>query len=405
MLLNLFNYLFFSVLGSAIGFLTTVYLARTVSQESMGIVGLFAAFLFVAPQIVSFASSGLISINKVGFTKEKYQKFSGVYITFGLLNFSFIFLLALSLTFVYKEYLVLFLAVPLVSLLMFLSSFHQSELVIEGKSRAYGLYNLALILGSSLFTVVFVSVIGLSWEGRVLGVLVGQISILLLMNFFTFQSLRQLKFEFNILKFIEFYTFGLPLFAGLAAGWILNQADNYIVLAFFSLKDVGLYAVAYSIGAAVNTVNQSATNAILPILYQALKEKRGRKLVRKLNIYYSVFILLLSLIVGLGSFWYVPLLFGVEYASSSIIVFFIALAFGFNGIYRTTNCVIAYYKRNSLQMKLVYVSAVINILMSLALISTIGLVAPAVGTLVAYIFLAFSCYYFGWKVLQEEELS
>ena len=405
MFLNLFNYLFFSVLGSAIGFLTTIYLARTISQESMGVVGLFAAFLFVAPQIVSFASSGLISINKIGFNKEKYQKFTDVYITFGFFNYFFLFLLTLSLTLVYKEYLIVFLAVPLVSLLMFLSSFHQSELVIEGKSRAYGLYNLAFTIGSSLFTVLFVSAIGLSWEGRVFGVLVGQISLLLFMAFFTFQSLRQVSFEFNKSKFIEFYTFGLPLFAGLAAGWILNQADNYIVLAFFSLKDVGLYAVAYSIGAAVNTVNQSATNAILPILYQALKEKRGRKLVRKLNIYYSFFILLLSFFVGLGSFWYVPVLFGDEYASSSIIVFFVSLAFGFNGIYRTTNGVIAFYKRNALQMKLVYVSAVINILVSLSLISTIGLVAPAVGTLVAYIFLALSCYYFGWKVLREEELS
>ena len=56
-------------------------------------------------------------------------------------------------------------------------------------------------------------------------------------------------------------------------------------------------------------------------------------------------------------------------------------------------------------MKLVYLSAIINLLISIVLIPYFGIVAPAIGTMVAYIVLAYTSYYFGWKILKKEELN
>lgn len=403
MLKKTINYLTFSITSSGIIFLTTIYMARTLSQEDMGIIGLFMAILFVSPQVVSFSSTGLISINKVKLQEKDFNNFSKSYLTFGLINFVVVFLISCIVALFFKEYWQIFFVLPIVSFLMFMISFHQVEMIQEGKSKNYGVYNLINAICTSLFTVIFITFSDLKWDGRLWAILIGYIFILFFMYKNTFKTLHFFKISINKIQFKEFIKFGLPLFAGLGAGWILNQADNYIVLYFFTLKDVGIYAVAYSIGTIVNTINQAATNAIVPTLYNTLEKKEGHKIIKKLNIYYSI-IIIISLIIGIGAFWYMPVIFGEAYSSSANIVFFIALAFGFNGIYRITGGVIAFYKQNILQMKLLYISASINLIISIILIPNFGLVSPAVGTLVAYIFLASSSYIYGWRILRREEI-
>jgi len=235
--------------------------------------------------------------------------------------------------------------------------------------------------------------------------LLGQMLLLIFMYNKTFTTLHFFKITIDKIQFKEFFQFGLPLLLGLAAGWVLNQADNYIVLHFFTLKDAGVYAVAYSIGTIVNTINQAATNAIMPKLYTALENKEGHKLIKKMNLYYAIIMIIISLIIGISSYWYIPILFGSDYTESSNIVFFITLAFGFNGIYRTTGSVIAFYKQNKLQMKLIYLSAITNIIISILLIPYFGIVSPAIGTMVAFMLLAYTSYIFGWKILKKEELG
>lgn len=399
------NYLLFSVFAAGIGFLTTIYMARTISQEEMGIIGLFMAILFITPQLISFASTGLVPINKVKLTNEKFIDFSRTYITFGFLNFIIIFIVSCISGIFFKDYLEIFLILPIISFLMFLISFHHTELIQEGKSKKYGVYNLFNAGLVSLLTIISISILNFSWDGRLWAMLITQCFILFLMYKNTFKTILLFKIKFDKSSFKEFIKFGLPLFAGLGAGWILNQADNYIVLHFFSLKDVGVYAVAYSIGTIVNMINQAATNAIVPTLYNALEKKEGHKIIKKLNLYYSMFIITISLIIGGGSFWYMPLVFGEAYAQSADIVFFISLAFGFNGIYRATGSVIAFYKKNNLQMKIIYGSAIVNMVVSMLLIPYFGLVSPAIGTLVAYVVLAYLSYHFGWKILRKEELN
>lgn len=403
MLKKTINYLAFSVLASGIGFLTTVYMAKTISQEAMGIVGLFMAIFFVAPQLVSFASTGLIAINKVKLQKDDFIDFSKAYITFGFINFVAIFFISCIVALFFREYWQIFFVLPVVSFLMFINSFHQAEMVQEGKAKNYGIYNLFNALGTAFFTVVFIGFFKLDWDGRLWAMLIGQGLVLFFMYKKTFYTLHSFEIKIDKSQFKEFIRFGLPLFAGLGAGWILNQADNYIVLHFFTLKDVGVYAVAYSIGTIVNTINQAATNSIVPTLYNAFERKEGHKVVKKLNMYYSIIIIIISLIIGGGAFWYMPLIFGEAYSKSADIVFFIALAFGFNGIYRTTGGVIAFYKQNTLQMKLIYLSATVNVVVSILLIPLFGLVSPAIGTLVAYMLLAYTSYYYGWKILKKEE--
>ncbi len=92
MLKKALNYLLFSGVSSATSFLATIYMARTLSQESVGIIGLFMTIIYIAPQLMSFSSIGLVSINKVKLKHEDYIKFSNYHISFSLLNCFFLLL-------------------------------------------------------------------------------------------------------------------------------------------------------------------------------------------------------------------------------------------------------------------------------------------------------------------------
>jgi len=403
MLKKAFDYLFFSILSAGIGFLIIIYMTRTIKPEEFGVVGLFMAILYVLPQLMSFSSIGLVSINKVKMNNGTFLNFSKSYFTFCFFIFFIVMFISIVSSYFIKEYFLVFLLIPVIAFFQYLSLFHNAELIQDGKSRKYGIYRLLLVSSSLLLTIFFISYLKLSWDGRLYAMLISESLILFITLKFSFKTLRSFKIDFDVKKFKEYYLFGLPLLFGLGTAWLLNQSDRYIVLEFFSLKDVGIYTVAYSIGTIVNTINQAATNAIVPILYRNLEKKEGHKIVKKMNIYYSLIILTISLLIGLSSYWYVPLLFGDEYSESASIIFFISLAFGFNGIYRITGGVIAFYKQNRLQMNLLFISATVNILFSIMLIPLFGILSPAISTMFAYIVLAYLSYIHGWKILRKEE--
>jgi len=392
------------MLSAGINFYTVIFMTKNMSIEDFGIVGLFMTILYILPQLISFSSIGLVSINKVKLQQNDFKYFVNTYFSFGLFIFIGIILSSAVTSFFFDEYKMLFIVIPIIAFLQYLTMFHNAELIQEEKSKLFGVYRLILTIMAFIFTYINIKYFYQSWDGRVYALVMSEFFLLMISLYISFDSLKNFKFQIDKLKFKEYLIFGLPLIFGLFAGWLLNQADRFIVLHFFSLKEVGVYTLAYSIGTIINIINQAVTNAIVPTIYNALEKKEGHKIIAKLNIYYSLFILTLSIISGLFSFWYVPLFFGVEYRNSPYIILFISLAFALNGVYRTTGSVIAFYKQNTLQMKILYGSAIINVVLSILFIPIFSMYSPAIATLIAYIYLAISSYVYGWKILKKEEI-
>jgi O-antigen/teichoic acid export membrane protein len=403
MIKSFVNYFVFSIISSGLGFLTVVYLTHHITPKEYGIIGLFMAVLYILPSIVSFGTDNLVSINKVTLKNKQFLTFSRHLFSFSFLNFLIIFFISLFIGSFFKNYLILFFLIPIIAFFQFLIGFHRLELVQNEKSKLYGIYNLLLAISMFLLTVLFVSVFKLSWDGRLLALFISNLVLLIIMYYYSFDTIKYFKFKLKKEKLKEFVLFGLPVLIGFGAGWLLNQSDRFIVLHFFTLKDVGIYTVAYSLGIIINLINQAMVNSIVPYLYRSLNKKEGHKIVKKLNIYYSLIIFVLAFMIGVGAKWYVPLLFGEKYIEGVNIIFIIAIAFGFNGIYRMTGMVIAFYKKNTLRTILIYFSAICNVIFSILLIPFFGILSPAIGTLIAYMLLAFLSYYFGWKILIREE--
>ena len=398
-----YEYIIFSGVSAGLGFLGVIYMTRTITPEEYGVIGIFLALLYVLPQMISFSSIGLVSINKVKLSEKEFILFSRSFFSFGIVNFIGILVFSIVSSFFFREYELIFWVLPVLALLQYLSSFHNMELVQDGLSKRYGIYKLLISALSLSFTVLCMSYFDLTWDGRLIALVFTEMIALIIAYKYSFKTLHKFRFDFDLSDFKDYIYFGFPLFLALGAGWILSQADRFILLSFFTLKDVGIYTVAYSIGVIVNLINQAATNTIVPTVYSHLEKKRGSVIIKKINIYYSLMILLISLTIGLSSYLYVPFLFGEEYSESSDIILFIALAFGFNGVYRTTGLVLAFHKQNKLQMNLLYLSAFVNIVFSIVLIPIFGVVSPAIATMLAYMLLSYLSYIYGWKIIKKEE--
>jgi O-antigen/teichoic acid export membrane protein len=357
----------------------------------------------VGPQLITFSTSGLVSINKSTFSKEDYRLYANKHLSFAVLNFLLVSIISITIYIYLQVYFLFFISLPILSFITFLMSFHQSELIQEGNLKIFGLYNMLNSVLLACLTVLILKFTSLTWDGRIFSLVISNFIVLWFMYIKSFITLKNFKLIFDRIEFKEYIKYGAPLFLGLGAGWLLNQADNYIILHFFNLKAVGMYAVAYSIGNIVNLINQATTNSIVPVLYKALANKSGHLIIKKINFQYSLIILTISLIVGISSYWYMPIIFGYEYSNSYEIVLLISLAFAFNGIYRTTGGVIAYYKKSRLQMKLLYTCAAANVIISVLLIPYCGMLSPAIGTLFAYVLLASLSYHYSWKILRKEE--
>ena len=401
MLKRLSLYFSFSIVNAGITFLTSVFLARNLPVDDFGVIGLFLAVLYFAKPLASFNAVGLVAINKANFNKERFKSFSDVYFTFQMIFSVFLLLISLILSQVFYEYMFVFLILPFLIFVMVFTEFHYAELVQQKNSLYYGGYVFVTRVLVLLFSFLLINFYDFNWKAYLWALFLSEIIVLVIKVKISFVTLRGFSFSVEKSEILKIITFGLPLFIFLIAGWGLNQADKFIVLHFFSIKEVAFYTVAYSLGVSINTVNQALTNSILPVIYDALKEGGAEGVIKKYTLYYTTFITLCIVILGCSASYFVPLFYGEEYSSSISIVVLISIAFGFNGLYRITGMVIEYHKLNVLKTKLVFSSMLINIILSIMLIDGYGVLAPAIGTIVAYMYLAFTSQYYGNKILKD----
>lgn len=382
------SYFAFSVTGSLLTFFTVPYLTRVLSPADFGFVGLFMSLFYVIGPLSSFSAVGLVGINKVKFTPEDYQRFSVDFIYFCVQIFLILMLTGVVSSFVFESYRFIFFFLPLLGIIRVLNSIHSTELVQDGRANLFGALNLFTAIVTFVLTVVSLSLLELSWHGRILAICCAELFVLVVR--YSFVSKK--KFKMKALPSWDsargYICYGAPLIISLGATWIINEADKFIVLKYFSMADVGLYTAAYSVGLIISVVNNSMVNAVAPKIYGSLHAGNGATFIKKLNVYYSLGILsfafLISLLAYFGADWY----FGDKYLGSFGIVATTAFAFAFSGVYRTVGLVIDFYKRTKLRAVLLYVCAFSNVAMSIGLIPFLGILAPAVGTLVSYILLA-----------------
>lgn len=189
---------------------------------------------------------------------------------------------------------------------------------------------------------------------------------------------------------VPMLAFGGPLIASGLAGRFLNLGDRYLIIYLLDADAAGVYEWAARFGGVVNTLLvQSFVLAFTVLGLKALDRTGSPDLHRQAFRHFSV--LAGWVVLGLGLFVADVsrmLTDNPAYIETEALVMLIAGGFAFYGLYYVVVNVLYAAGRTKAVAGTVGAAAVLNLLLNLALIPTMGIAGAAVATLVAYAALA-----------------
>jgi len=372
-------------------FLLVPLYARYLTPEEFGIQALFVILITILLFSIDLGIQS--SINRIYYdydSDDERKKLIG-----NAFIFTNIFGVAVTLIF-------LFLARPITQLLIddmsrigiyyfviwdifFLTTFRLYLAFLRLKSQAvrfvvFSVAKLLSVLGLVIFFVAFRS------EG-LLGVFKGNFFSSLIMYLLILPFvLRSIKISINIKMMREMIQFGLPFIPANIFAFILTSSDRYIIKAYASLQEVGLYAMGYRIGLVIYVfVVQPFVLAWPQQIVPISQKDNAAEIFRRISTYFLAVAGYCAtvLIVFLDELY--ALFLTPEFYASKAIVPFIACSYIFYGFYYIFLVGIFLEKRTKYPPLIVGAAAILNVSLNIAyFIPHLGMMGAAYTTLAAY---------------------
>lgn len=253
-----------------------------------------------------------------------------------------------------------------------------------GNNVIYAFGSFVSAVSTIILNIVFLVCLHWNVQGMLLSYVLGN----LICAIFIFLKLRVYKYISlslaDMKKFKECLMYSLPLVPNALSWWVMSASDRTIVAAFLGTSFNGLLTVAHKFPSAYSTFytifNLSWTESAALHIEDADAPEFFTKVIDKV---YRLFVAIAIGIIACMPFAFNILVHG-NYAEAyyQIPIYMIAsVCQVFQGLYS----VIYVAKKNTKEIaKSTVVSAVINVAVHLALITTIGLYAASISTLVAY---------------------
>lgn len=200
------------------------------------------------------------------------------------------------------------------------------------------------------------------------------------------------KIDFRLLskdKLKELIRYAWPMIPNSLSLWLLQYSDRVVLIRFIGIDASAIYAVANKIPSIYSLANSAFTLAWQENASISLKEEDAA-------VYYGkMFDHILRILSGILAMLIAatPLLFMIiirgNYAEAYFQMPILLMAMFFSSVSSFIGGIYIAHKRTKSVGVTTIVSAVINLLVDLALVSGIGIYAASISTLLAYLFLAF----------------
>jgi len=196
-------------------------------------------------------------------------------------------------------------------------------------------------------------------------------------------------------KFVrETASVGLPLVPHLLMALGLVTADRFILAHYRDLREVGLYAIAYTLGMIMSLVTMSLNQAWAPVYYEtANRGEEGRYILSKMC---SGLVIVLTAIACFGALIAQPFVarfLDHRYAAAGRVVPWIIGAYLAHSLFSMFGAACMQARRTTLIMASSFVALTVNTILNFALIPHWGMYGAAYATLIAYVIEATVMYF------------
>lgn len=196
--------------------------------------------------------------------------------------------------------------------------------------------------------------------------------------------------HFSFSKFRECARYGIPLVGQTFSNFINSVGDRYIILLFKGEAAVGIYSIGYNLARYVQTLFVDTLEAaMIPMtmnVYSAHGKAKAKELISQ---YYSIY-----------AFIFFPVIFGMfaiarettiivasaKFAESASIVGFVIVGVMVAGLFFPATVGLHLMKKTATVAKIMFYTAMINMVLNFIFVPFWGIMGAAVATLVSCLF-------------------
>ncbi|MFT7155830.1 MAG: O-antigen/teichoic acid export membrane protein [Parvicella sp.] len=383
-------YLGSTVLNKAIPFLLLPILTRYLSPAEYGLLAMYQVLISFGNPLVGMALHVHIGSNYFRVEKEELSKITSNAL-FILTTTSTFLLIALwiytsfggNLFSIPEKWI---LALPLVLFMNMINQFNLTLLRSQKKALRFGIFEIsktAVDLGISLVLVV---VYLLSWEGRVIGIvissiLLGVVSLLHIIK----QGYFGTKLSKKVMR--DILGVSLPLIPHSMGVAVITLSDRLFIDQMISNTAVGIYTVGYQFGMIMSLVVIAFNRTWSPWVYEKLAQDtaHNKKKIVRATYFVAVVLILVSLAINELSKVLLPLMTDSEYHSAVRYVFWVSLGYAFYGFYTLVFPYGVHVGKTSYLGITTFFAALVNLIGNYYLIKWNGPIGAAQSTLISYL--------------------
>jgi len=205
--------------------------------------------------------------------------------------------------------------------------------------------------------------------------------------------------------------FSLPLIPYSFLIWINNFLDRYLILHILGIEQVSIYAVSYTLAAAISIFYSILGFTIYPYMANHWNDERRQTVSAMMEtgfayyIFFSIPIIALTVILNEPI---IQLLTTRSFIADPALILFLALGIGMFGLYQINLYIILLGGKSLLNMKIVMLASLINLILNLLLIPALGILGASIALCLSNSVLAYMSflagrgiltYTFPWRIL------
>lgn len=387
--------------GAAVPFLLLPFFTRWLSPEDYGKVAMFGLFAAFLSPVLGLSINGAVAQKYYDSRQGMYKNARLLWNGFLLITFMTVFCSIVVLLFqtYFTKYLSLTLPVLLLSVLStFISMVFQCYLTllqVRKKAWHYGLLQMLFVLLSAGLSLLLVGYFDFAWLGRVYASVIASFVVAIL-SFLFIVKRKWIVFEFSKSDVMIMWNYGFPLIFHSVGGLLIAIIDRFFIANMISMKEAGLYTLAYSICSVFGMLTSSFNQAFVPWLFEKLSKNDENENLKTVKFSYIIMIMLiaLALIGTVITPFLLKYIVGEEFYASEKFFFWLLLGFAFGGMYYLVTNYVFYSGRTKYLAYSTLFSGVLNVGLCYMLINFNGVV----GAAQSYAFANLSLFLITWIV-------
>lgn len=291
----------------------------------------------------------------------------------------------------------------IVSISMTLYEIVQSLFIARKEGKLY--FVSALIHGTIFILMVF-SILFLNNSIRIYAFIFGRLISSLSMSIFSFFYLRKnfkIKFKINASILLESLKYSVPLIFSTVSAFLLNYISRFLINSLSGTHYTGAFTFAQNIAMLPVLLLGAINNSFVPTFYGSLNDKKYKStyqsIIRNSIFFLSILVLYCIMIDKLF------FIFPANYQGQKGLVFLFVMSHTFHMGYMIYGNYL-YYTKDTVIIFLSSLGAgLANTFLGYALISQYGNFGGALSTLISYIILFLSYYFFSYKRFDKKLFS